>query len=477
MVSRASIQVEKLGLPSAPVVCNGFEKMGTETTKGYGVPGGLPFVIYPTHINTHTAKELKETVQTTITDQVVKALTEQSKEAQLPREWDIGQTMFKGTFEEVNEFFYKNDWSDGLPIVPPTMDKVNEFLKYTDLSPSEVIGVIKPDHRKATVWSIAVNGVMSGCRPEYMPVLIAVVEAMADPKFFIENLGNTPGPETLIIINGPIIKELEFNYLQGVTRTGFIANTSIGRFWRLFYRNVGGMLLHKTDKGTFGGNFRIVLAENEDVLKKIGWPPLSTDFGFNTGDNVVTIAACASCQVITSVPVAFDTMDKGLVKVAREVKNEVTWTYKMNYRGVSTRPIIVLSPTLAVPIAKAGYSRTDLKKYLYDHTWIPATDMPDACEWVKKGQLPKQYCESTDPNRLIPLTLSPDDFLIAVSGDPHRDNAMVCDQNGPHGWPVSKKIKLPVNWDELLKKTLAERERRLKEMESRFLSTLESTAT
>jgi hypothetical protein len=464
VVSRASIQIEKLGLPAAPIVCTGFEKQGEETTKGFGVPGGLPFVIYPTHVNAHTNEELIETSKTTITDQIVQALTVQPREEPLPPEWDIGQTMFKGTLEEVNEFFYRNGWSDGLPIVPPTLDRVKAFLKYTDHDPADVIGVIKPDHRQATVWSIAVNGVMSGCRPEYLPVLIALVEAMADPRFFVENLGNTPGPETLIIINGPIIKELEFNYLQGATRTGFIANTSIGRFWRLFYRNVGGMLLHKTDKGTFGGNFRIVLAENEDFIEKIGWLPLSADFGFKRGDNVVTIAACPSCQVMPQIPVASDTLDRGLKQLAREVTSEVTWTYTMNYRGVSTRPIIVLSPQIAGPLAKAGYSKADLKKYFYDHTRRPAVDMPDAYDWVQKGLLPKEYGESTDPRRLIPITLSPDDFLIAVSGDPDRNNAMICDQNGVHGWPVSRKITLPPDWDELLKKAKAERNALLEKM-------------
>jgi hypothetical protein len=431
VVSRASIQIEKLGLPSAPIVCTGFEKLGEETTKGYGVPGALPFVVYPAHVNAHTSAELIETAKTTITDQIVTALTVQPAEESLPAEWDIGQTMFKGTFDEVNEFFYKNGWSDGLPIVPPALEKVKAFLRYTDRDPADVIGVIKPDHRQATVWSIAVNGVMAGCRPEYLPVLIALVEAMADPKFFIENLGNTPGPETLIIINGPIIKDLEFNFLQGVTRTGFMANTSIGRFWRLFYRNVGGMLLHKTDKATFGGNFRI--------------------------DNAVTIAACPSCQVMPQIPVASDTIERGLSQLAREVTSEVTWTYTMNYRGVSTRPIIVLSPQVAGPLAAAGYSKADLKKYFYDHTRRPAVDMPDAYDWVKKGLLPKEYGESTDPKRLIPITLSPDDFLIAVSGDPDRNNAMICDQNGVHGWPVSKRINLPSNWRDLLREAKAER--------------------
>jgi len=449
-----------------------------ETSKGSGVPGGLPFVLYPVHVGTHSKKELEETAQTTIADQVVKALTVQPKEASLPPEWDIGQAMFRGTFEEVNELFYHNEWSDGLPIVPPTLDKVKEFLKHTDRTPNEGIGVIKPDHRKATVWSIAVNGVMSGCRPEYMPVLIALVEAMADPKFFVENIGNTPGGEALIILNGPIIKQLDFNYTQGATRVGFQANTSIGRFWRLYLRNVAGFLLHKTDKASFGGTFRVVLAENEDAVRKIGWEPLSVDQGFKAGDNVVTVSVCVSCKNLSSVSKGEDP-EMPLAYIADEMVNQIVY-YRLNYRGVSTRPHLILTPSIAEFLSKDGFSKADIKRYLYKHArrpewywmqinkWMGDITRPTPCEYVKKGQLPKAYCESTDPNRLLPLVYSPDDFLIVVSGDPARNNAMICDQNAIHGWTVSKKIELPPNWDELLKKAKAEKEALLKELNSTF---------
>jgi len=435
-------------------------------------------VLYPVHVGTHSKKEFEETVQTTIVDQVVKALTVQPEEAPLPPEWDIGQTMFRGTFEEVNEFFCHHEWSDGLPIVPPALDKVEEFLKHTDRAPDEVIGVIKPDHRQATVWSIAVNGVMSGCRPEYMPVLIALVEAMADPRFFVENIGNTPGGEALIILNGPIIKQLDFNYTQGATRVGFQANTSVGRFWRLYLRNVAGFLPHKTDKATFGGTFRVVLAENEDAVRKIGWEPLSVDQGFKAGDNVVTVSVCVSCKNLSSVARGEDP-EMALAYIADEMINQIVY-YRLNYRGVSTRPHLILTPAIAEFLSKDGFSKADIKRYLYKQArrpewywmqvnkWMGDIHRPTPCEYVAKGQLPEAYCESTDPNRLLPMVYSPDDFLIAVSGDPARNNAMICDQNAIHGWTVSKKIKLPPNWDELLNKAKAEKEALLKKLNSTF---------
>src|ERR1700740_1878086 len=110
-----------------------------------------------------------------------------------------------------------------------------------------------------------------------MPILVALIEAMADPHYGVEHSGNTPGAETLIILNGPIIKDLKFNCEQGVLGHGFMPNTSVGRFWRLALRNIAGFLPHRTDKGCFGNTFRVVLAENEDALAKIGWQSNAAD--------------------------------------------------------------------------------------------------------------------------------------------------------------------------------------------------------
>ena len=208
--------------------------------------------------------------------------------------------VFEGTFDEVNRFYYENDWSDGLPIVPPTPDRVAQFLRFCDRPAQTELGVLLPDKRRATVWNVAVNGVMAGCRPEYMPILVALVEAMADPRYGVEHSGNTPGAETLIILNGPLIKELGFNYEQGALRDGVQANTTIGRFWRLYLRNVAGFLHHRTDKGTFGNTWRVVLAENEDALRRIGWTTIAADEGV-PGGNAVTISRYTGGGVIASV--------------------------------------------------------------------------------------------------------------------------------------------------------------------------------
>ena len=283
----------------------------------------IPLAMVPGHIGTKSAEQLKRDVIEVTAQQVIDNLTVQPAVKGKSGEPGARDIVCKGTFAEINQYFIDNELSDGLPIVPPTREAVEAFLKFTDRDPNEVLGVILPDSRAATVWSVAVNGVMAGCRPEYMPVLVAAIEGMCDPKYGVEHSGNTPGGENLIIINGPIIKQLGFNYTQGALRDGFQANTSIGRFWRLYLRNIAGFLPHKTDKATFGNTWRVVLAENDDVLKDIGWPNTAEEMGFKAGDNTVTIARYTGGGSFSSV--SGDTPETLLPYVADSVLKYHMW--------------------------------------------------------------------------------------------------------------------------------------------------------
>ena len=224
-----------MGIPTVTVATEGFTIMAKSIGEGSGYPN-LRVVTYPGVINTHEFDTIRKNVEKVLVDQIVKALLEPAKKVRTAStvEREDREILFSGTLEAVNQFFYENMWTDGLPIIPPTIKKVEEFLKYTDRSPDEMLGILPPHHVKATVWKIAVNGVMAGCRPEYMPILLAVVEIMADPNFGLEHSGSTPGWEAMIILNGPIRNPLGFNYQIAVQRPGNQANTSIGRFYRLF---------------------------------------------------------------------------------------------------------------------------------------------------------------------------------------------------------------------------------------------------
>lgn len=423
----------------------------------------LPVAMIPGHPGVQSQAELRSNVLGVTAPQVIENLLNQPPVLEMPVEPSAREIVFRGTFEEVNAYFYEREWSDGLPIVPPALEKIEAFLSFTDRDPDETLGMLLPASRAATIWTVAVNGVMAGCRPEYMPILIALVEAMADPDYGVEHSGNTPGADTLIVLNGPIIKDLKFNHEQGVLRDGFMPNTSVGRFWRLALRNMAGFLLHKTDKGTFGNTFRVVLAENEDALAKIGWPPNSVDMGFAAGDDTVTISRMTGGGVIVSV--TGSTAEEIMTYIADGVGKETGWEVVFTVGGLTygtLRPTLVLSPILAETVARAGWSKDDVKRYLYDHARMPAwrveaftekwTDFPIVSlkHQVNLGKLPKAFAESDDPHRLVPIVFGPDDFMVLVSGDPLRTNAYTFAHNGYLGFPTAKKIQLPKSWKERL---------------------------
>jgi hypothetical protein len=456
-VLRASAICEAAGFPTSSLTCEGFVRQAAATSVGLGMPN-IPVALVPGHIGTKTDKELRDDILNVTLDEVVRNLTampEGKGSGAEPRARDI---VIRGGFTAVNQYFAEHEYSDGLPIVPPARAAIEAFLRYTDRDPDESLGILLPDKRSATIWSVAVNGVMAGCRPEYMPVLVALVEAMCDPRYGVEHSGNTPGGDTLIILNGPIIKALGFNYTQGALRDGFLPNTSVGRFWRLYLRNVAGFLLHQTDKATYGNTWRVVLAENEDVLAKIGWEPNSVEMGFAAGDNTVTIARYTGGGSLSSV--SGSTPEQMLPYIADSVQRFNNWqvTFTTSHGMGTLRPLIVITPIIAEQLAKAGWSKLDVKRFIYRNARRPAHDFErqlriwnirgvwDLKADVEAGRIPKVFYESDDPNRLVPIVWKPEDYMIAVSGDPLRNNAYIFAHNGFLGYPVGKKIQLPRDW-------------------------------
>src|ERR1700722_14269851 len=170
----------------------------------------IAVAIYPGLVMIDSDETLEAKARGPLTDGILAGLAEPQVALAAPPSYDPTAIVFQGDYDEVQEHFLERMWSDGLPIVPPTAERVQRFLRYTDRSATEVLGVLLPESREATVWNCAVNGVMAGCRPEYLPVLIAIAEAITQPSFRMEDAGSTPGWEPLITVSGPIIKELDF---------------------------------------------------------------------------------------------------------------------------------------------------------------------------------------------------------------------------------------------------------------------------
>ncbi len=451
---RASVAAESVGIPSATLVCESFMTLSKAASQGLGYPN---IAVAPVrgHPGLQSKEALQQNVRELTLDGVLNALLKMPAAATVGGEPGARDVICSGTFEEVNEYFLQHELSDGLPIVPPTVEKVEAFLRHTDRQSDEVLGVMLPDNRAATVWSVAVNGVMAGCRPEYMPVLVAAVEAMADHDYGVEHSGNTPGGDNLIILNGPVIKALGFNYTQGVMRDGFQANTSVGRFWRLYLRNVAGFLPHKNDKATFGNTWRVVVAENEDVVAKIGWTPNCADYGFAAGSNALSVGRYTGGNHISSVSGA--TPEELMPYIADAVVRQYSWQIMFSVgQGYDTlRPLLLLSPIIAETIAAGGWSKEKFREELFRQARMPAHMFEKILrDWTQKptwnlaeehqaGRILQMFHESDDPQRLVPLVWKPEDFQVVVTGDLGRNSIYVFAHNGVLGFPVCKAIKMP----------------------------------
>ncbi len=246
-------------------------------------------------------------------------------------------------------------------------------------------------------------------------------------------------------------------------RVGRQANTSIGRFLRLYMRNVPGLRIPPgaTDKGSIAYTFNVVLAENEDAVKEMGWEPFSVDRGFKAGDNIVTVQSCISISppCYSGGSTALEHMETIAELIGRRAMGYWTGT---SARAGKSFPLFCLGPSIAGVIAKGGWKKDDIRKYLYENVKAPAGLLEKLawqmaltnfsfCKVVEEGIAPKEYCESTDPNRMVPVFLSPDSIGILVSGDPGRNQSKGYLENGRLGWPISKKVVLPSKWQEMLR--------------------------
>src|SRR5437870_6036814 len=192
---------------------------------------------------------------------------------------------------EAIETYFERGWTDGLPVVPATAEAVRRFLEAAGRRPDDVVLRESTRRRTITAEKIAINAVMAGCRPEYMPVLLAALEAMADPAFTLHGaITSTGGSATLLVVNGPIRKRLGFNAGGNVFGPGWRANATIGRAIRLITLNCLGALPGVLDRSTQGhpGKYTYCIAENEEESP---WEPLHVERGFARDASAVTVFA------------------------------------------------------------------------------------------------------------------------------------------------------------------------------------------
>jgi hypothetical protein len=459
-VARAAVAAETAGVPSVSIVCESFDGQAAATARGHGF-GQLPVAITVGHVDAQSAADMERNFVDHTVDAIVEGLIGASAvrngtngSASLGAQGTSGpalsdpySTVISGSIDQINDAFAERGWSDGLPIVPPTVDRVERFLAGSGLDPQQSLGLARTTGRNMTVWSVAANAVMAGCEPAHLGVLLAAARILANPHYGAEHSGNTTGADALMILDGPNAAALGFNSGVGALRDGVRANTSVGRWLRLYQRNVFGFTAAEHDKSTFGNSFRVVLCEDASALADIGWDPVSAEFGFGPDDDVLTMARFNSGAIVGS---AFGSTPGELVPYLADGLARITGWDLGHLYGLGRmhyRPLLVLSPILARTCAAAGWTKMNLAESLFEHARIPAwrfekligewtnlaAGRPRLTDVVAAGDLPSQFAASDDPNRLVPIVSEPAKFVIAVAGDANRTNAYVFSHDGPHG--------------------------------------------
>jgi hypothetical protein len=446
-------------VPGVAIVSTGFMKQAKATARAMGVPD-IGIAEYPGVIPMDSADTLADKVWNAVVPQVVEALSTNPQgsgaEAAEPGPREV---VFSGTLEQVQEYFDAREWSDGLPVVPPTRERVEGFLGWTERDPGEVLGVLAPEFREATVWSVAVNGVMAGCRPEYMPILLAIVEAISDPDFRLVDAGSTPGWEPLVVVSGEIVEALGFNTEVGNMKVGRRANASIGRFLRMYMRNVAGFRPGTTDKGSIGYTFNVAMGENESAVKELGWDPVRVDLGFSREDNVVMVqSAVAISAPVYSGGTDPQTLARPLVRYMGGTAGP--WNFTALWYS-HWHPLVQMSPAVARGFADLGWGKREIRRHLFENckmsAWwmehyplaVAGKEVPLA-DVVARGAAPALYAESDDPKRMVPMLLKEEWTSIVVAGDPGRNQSRIYINNQRQGAPVARRIQLPADWRQRL---------------------------
>jgi hypothetical protein len=348
-----------------------------------------------------------------IVDALTRPLTEEEKSPTQQEVERPSRIVFKGSLEDVNRFYYMRGWTDGLPVIPPTEEVVDKMLTGTDLKADQVVAKIIPRLGKATAEKIAVNAVMAGALPTYMPVLIAAVEAAYGPKSRKGpwQLGSTLSPAPFWIINGPIRNDLHVNSSSGSLNPGDIANAAIGRAMGLIVKNIGGIRKGIEDMAVIGNplKYTTVIAENEEESP---WEPLHVQQGFKPEDGTVTVASGNAFRIVTT----NGTDDKGILSsVVQSVIGEANASF-----------YLILPPQYARTLADAGWTRKKLAEFFL-------------------GVIPGNPEFDTGPNSLATRGV---DIIVAGGPGPCWMGLLKTFR----GKGVTQKVELPGNWDKLVAK-------------------------
>ena len=463
------IAAEYLGIPSVIIAGPGFIDQARYTALNNGVPV-MRVAQYPGAFATHTADELVKNTREVLWPQIVEALTKPISEEELSagisgNKGDIRDDVFYGTLDEVNEYFKEMKWSDGLPIIPPTYEKVESFLKYTDMRWDETVAILPIAHRDTKVWHVAVNAVMAGCKPEYMPILIAMTKALGDGNFR-RTLASTHAWIPYSWLNGPVARQLGIDSGQGQINEA--ANIAIGRFMNLALMNLCGYYVKQDRMGTFGYPMSWCMVEDDAACLRVGWKPYHVRKGFNLNDNTITLGSTLLWG--NNMAPSTTNPEKVMELIAWDISERSQFALGSG-RQYTFRTILMTEPVGAI-LAKRYRSPEALERDLIENSRRPVKERAFANYYANPGgakdggkhnlrqyqghirksesgemtPIPEWY-DSPETEQMTIPTMKRGMTAFIITGDAARNKV----QTMPGGGYVTIKIELPSNWNKLMK--------------------------
>lgn len=469
--SGSAIAAEYLGIPAATVGAPTFIRQIHSTGVNRGVPV-LRTAEYPGAFASHTEEELRWNTREVVWPQIVASLTEPITQAEADQYAASGrrpydEVVYTGTFEEIQEFCQVNDWTDGLQVVPPTDALVREYLRFTPCQADELLGIYPLAYRECVVYTVAVNAVMAGVPKEFMPICVALTQALGNGEWR-RPLASTHGWSPYAWLNGPLARQLGIDCGQGMISEQ--KNKMLARFMDLMLLNLGGYYVKENRMGTFGYLTPFTFAEDEEACQRVGWMPYHVAHGYDWDDNVVTVSSALSwgnnVTPATSDPeqimqlMAFDITEKqqnGLgntnpqvyrtIFITEPVAADLAQTYpgkdalENDLIATARRPLYMRA--YANYWANTGSVQSD--QYTFQEYYgrlsrseaeqAAETDTPD---WLK-GVVRQQQITTI-------ATMNKGETAMLIAGDGARNKFMVL----PGGGCVTLEIRLPEDWDALV---------------------------
>jgi hypothetical protein len=314
-------------------------------------------------------------------------------------------------------FMMERGWGDGLPMIPATAERVLAMIAGAGRPADDLVAILPPRLGRATVERVAINAVLAGALPEHFPVILAAVEAVAEPAFNLQAVQTTTHPcSPLIIVNGPIAARLGINGAGNALGQGHRANAVIGRALRLLLQNIGGARPGSEDRATQGhpGKYSYCVAENEAASP---WEPLSVERGFPAGVSTVTVCASESPHNINDHGSA--TPEGILTTVAGTAA-----TVGSNNIYLGGEPLVVLGPEHAATVAGGGWSKADFKRALWERAQVPLSRF-DPSNLERFAVIHPAGFKDRPPETLAPLARAWTDIMVVVAGGAGKHSVLI----------------------------------------------------